>query len=468
MFRVDVIEKLRPHPYKKVCIYYVAVMQMESEVYLKFVDESYVPDLDKNVVATYRVTPQEGFDIRQVAGGVSAESSVGTWTELTTWYDVERVMRLKGTAYEIKKLDETSYLVRVSYPWDHFEEGNLPAFLAGVAGNIFGMRRAKYLRLEDLYLPLEFLKFFKGPSKGIDGIRSTLRIHGRPIFGTVPKPKVGYSPEEVERLAYELLSGGLDFIKDDENLASPKYCRFEERARAIMRAIDRAERETGERKVWLANITSDVREMAKRLRLVYDYGNPYIMVDVVVVGWGSLTYIRDLAEEHGLAIHAHRAMHASFTRIPYHGISMFVLAKLLRIVGMDQLHVGTPEVGKLEAKKFDVISNVKALREREFTPLEGDHIRMPMAFHHIKPAFPVASGGLHPGTIPEVIRGMGIDTVIQVGGGVIGHPDGPFAGAMALRQSVDATVKGIPLEDYAEYHRELKRALEKWGRLIPT
>lgn len=439
---------------------------MES-VYLRFVDEGFAPDLDNSVIATYLVTPAEGFDIREVAGGIAAESSVGTWTELTTWYDEDRVLRLRGIAYHIKKVGEQQYIVRVSYPWDHFEEGNLPAFLAGVAGNVFGMRRAKYLRLEDVYLPKRFLEYYKGPVRGIEGVRERLGIMGRPIIGTVPKPKVGYSPDEVETLARQLLSGGLDFVKDDENLASPSYCRFEDRARAIMRAIDRAERETGERKAWLANITGDVREMTRRLRLVADYGNPYVMVDVVVTGWGSLAYIRDLAEEYGLAIHAHRAMHAAFTRIPYHGISMFVLAKLLRIVGVDQLHVGTPEVGKLEARRQDVLSNVKALRERDFTPLKEDEVRLPMSFYHIKPAFPVASGGLHPGTVPTVIKEMGTDIVIQVGGGVIGHPDGPHAGAIALRQSIEATLKGIPLEEYAETHKELRRALEKWGRAVP-
>jgi hypothetical protein len=40
----------------------------EEEVYLKFVDESLAPDLSREVVATYLVTSQEGFDIRQVAG----------------------------------------------------------------------------------------------------------------------------------------------------------------------------------------------------------------------------------------------------------------------------------------------------------------------------------------------------------------------------------------------------------------
>jgi ribulose-bisphosphate carboxylase large chain len=329
------------------------------------------------------------------------------------------------------------------------------------------MRRVKGLRVEDIYLPYDFIKYFRGPVKGVKGVREIFKVYDRPIVGTVPKPKVGYTSDEVEKLAYEILGGGMDYIKDDENLVSPSYCRFEARAKAVMKIIDKVEKETGERKVWFANITADVREMEKRLKLVADYGNPYIMVDVVVTGWSALTYIRDLAEEYGLAIHAHRAMHAAITRNPNHGISMFTLAKLYRIIGVDQLHIGTPEVGKLEAKTIDVIRNAKVLREDPFTPDKDDELHLQQYFYHIKPALPVSSGGLQPANLPAVVKVLGIDCVMQIGGGVIGHPDGPKAGAAAVRQALEAMAKGIPLEDYAKEHKELRRALEKWGKAIP-
>lgn len=439
----------------------------ELEPYHLFVDKGFRPDPDSHVVVTFRVAPAPGFTIEDAAGGVAAESSVGTWTTLHVWYDEPRLSKLMGRAYEISDLGGGSYLVRVAYPLELFEEGNLPAFLASVAGNVFGMRRVRWLRVEDIYLPKGFLEPFKGPLKGLSGVREVFRVYDRPIAGTVPKPKVGYSADEVERLAYEVLAGGLDYIKDDENLASPRYCSFEARARGIMRAIDRAERETGERKVWFANVTADVREMARRMKIVADYGNPYAMVDVVIAGWSSLTYVRDLAEEYGLAIHAHRAMHAAMTRNPDHGVSMFVLAKLLRVVGVDQLHVGTPEVGKLEARKVDVVRNCSVLRDPMFKPQPDDALHLPQPFYHIKPAVPVASGGLHPGTLPEVVRHMGVDIVVQVGGGVVGHPDGPRAGAAAVRQALEAASRGIPLERYAEDHEELRKALEKWGDVRP-
>jgi len=192
------------------------------------------------------------------------------------------------------------------------------------------------------------------------------------------------------------------------------------------------------------------------------------MVDVVIVGWAGLTYIRDLAEEYGLAIHAHRAMHAAFTRNPYHGISMYVLAKLYRVIGVDQIHIGTAGVGKLEGGKIDVIRYARILREEHFKPDPDDIFHLEQKMYHIKPAFPVSSGGLHPGNLPGVIEALGKDIVIQVGGGVLGHPDGPRAGAKAVRQALDAILQGIPLDEYAKTHKELARALEKWGFAKPV
>lgn len=446
----------------------VTLMSEEEdfEWYGEFVKKGYEPDLNREVVVTFKVTPAKGFSIEDAAGAVASESSIGTWTTLYAWYDHDRVLKLMGKAFSFKDAGEGSYYVRVAYPVELFEEANMPAFLASVAGNIFGMKRVEGLRIEDIYLPEAFYRSFKGPYRGISGVRDVLKVYERPIVGTVPKPKVGYSPEEEEKLAYELLIGGMDYIKDDENLASPKYCTFEKRANAVMKAIDKAEKETGEKKTWLANVTADVREMQKRMKLLYDVGNPHVMVDVVVVGWSSLTYVRDLAEEYKLAIHAHRAMHAAFTRNSKHGISMYVLAKLLRFIGVDQLHIGTPGVGKLEAKAMDVVRMANMLRAENFVP-DDNNIYMQQSFKGIKPVFPVSSGGLHPGTLPEVIRRLGKDIVLQVGGGTIGHPDGPFAGARAVRQSIEASIKGIPLDEYAKENKELRRALEKWGTVIP-
>lgn len=439
-----------------------------DKIYDYYVDREYEPNPKRDIIAVFRITPAEGFTIEEAAGAVAAESSTGTWTTLYSWYEHERWADLSAKAYYFHDMGDGSWIVRIAYPFHTFEEGNLPGFLASVAGNIFGMKRVKGLRLEDIYLPEKFLRDFDGPGQGIEGVRKLLNIRGRPLYGVVPKPKVGYSPEEIEKLAYELFSGGADYLKDDENVTSAWYCPFDVRAEKIIGVMERVENETGEKKTWFANITADVLEMERRLELLADFGNPHAMVDVVVVGWAALRHIRDLAEDYGIAIHAHRAMHAAFDRNPYHGISMFVLAKLYRIIGVDQLHVGTAGVGKLEGGEWDVLQNTRILRESHYRPEENDLFHLEQKFYHIKPVFPTSSGGLHPGNIEPVIRILGKDIVLQLGGGTMGHPDGPKAGAMAARQAIDAIMQGIPLDEYAKTHKELARALEKWGHVTPV
>ncbi|ASJ13044.1 type III ribulose-bisphosphate carboxylase [Thermococcus thioreducens] len=439
-----------------------------DKIYDYYVDKGYEPNKKRDIIAVFRITPAEGYSIEAVAGGVAAESSTGTWTTLYNWYEEERWADLSAKAYDFHDMGDGSWIVKIAYPFHAFEEANLPGLLASIAGNVFGMRRAKALRLEDMYLPEKLIREFDGPAFGIEGVRKMLEIKDRPIYGVVPKPKVGYSPEEFEKLATELLLNGADYMKDDENLTSPWYNRFEERAEIIAKIIDKVENETGEKKTWFANITANLPEMEERLEILADLGLKHAMVDVVITGWGALQYIRDLAADYGLAIHGHRAMHATFTRNPYHGISMFVLAKLYRLIGIDQLHVGTAGAGKLEGGKWDVIQNARIFRESHYKPDEDDVFHLEQKFYGIKAGFPTSSGGLHPGNLPIVFDALGTDLVIQLGGGTLGHPDGPAAGARAVRQAIDAYMQGIPLEEYAKTHKELARALEKWGHVTPV
>jgi len=435
-----------------------------SEWYLDFVDKEYSPSGDE-LVMVYRVRPVPGMSVEEAAGRIASESSVGTWTTLSVL--PPRVKSLMAKAFGFIDLGDGSWVVKVAYPPDLFEESNMANIVSSVLGNIFGMKAVESLRAEDIYFPPKLRDSFKGPVQGIGGVRSILRIKDRPILATVPKPKVGYDPDEYADIAYKIAVGGVDLIKDDENLASQSFCRFEERLEKVLKMLEKAERETGERKGYLVNITAPVREMEKRLKLVADHGNSFVMVDFVIIGWSALQYVRDLAEEYGLAIHAHRAFHAAFTRKQDHGVSMHVLAKLARLVGVDHLHIGTPGVGKLDAKTRDVLELAKLVRNQYYKAPKDDVSKLDQDWGRIKPLLPVSSGGLHPGTLPDVIRTMGVDLIIQVGGGVLGHPDGPEAGARAVRQAVDAAMKDIPLEDFARTHRELRRALEKWGYKIP-
>jgi ribulose-bisphosphate carboxylase large chain len=403
--------------------------------YVDFVDRSYKPKTT-DVICDFYVEP-DGISLIEAAGGVAAESSVGTWTELTTIKPyVEKL------AARVFSIDENN--ISVAYPIELFEHGNMPNILSSVAGNVFGLRALKNLRLNNINLPRELVRSFKGPKYGIDGVRELLGVKDRPLVGTIIKPKLGLKTEDHAKVAYDAWAGGCDVVKDDENLSSQSFNPFQDRIVATLEMRDRAEEETGEKKVYMANITSETEEMLKRAQFVQDHGGRYLMIDILTCGFSALQTVRE--QDFGLVIHAHRAGHAAFTKNPKHGISMRVIAKVARIIGVDQLHVGTV-VGKMSETREEVSENCEALR----TELYG-----------LKKVLPVASGGLHPGLVSSLMGFFGKDFVIQAGGGIHGHTEGTFSGAKAMRQAVDATMQGVSLEDYAATHRELRAALEIW------
>lgn len=402
---------------------------------MDFVDLRYQPK-KTDVICTFHVEPL-GVGMSEAAGGVAAESSIGTWTELTT--SRPYVEKLAAHVFEVDAEN-----MKIAYPTALFELGNMPNILSSIAGNVFGLKTLKNLRLNDVEFPEEILRSFRGPRFGIKGIRELLQVTDRPLVGTIIKPKLGLNTEDHAQVAYEAWSGGCDIVKDDENLSSQKFNPFEKRIRVTLDKRDQAQRETGERKVYLPNITAESTEMIRRAKSVIDNGGEYVMIDVLTSGFAALQTLRD--QDFNLVVHAHRAGHAAFTKSTRHGISMRVIAKIARIVGVDQLHVGTA-VGKMFESKEEVKGNCEALKEK---------------MGALKPVLPVASGGLHPGLVPSLVDFFGKDFVIQAGGGIHGHKDGTRAGARAMRQAIDATMKGASLKKYGETHRELAVALQTW------
>jgi ribulose-bisphosphate carboxylase large chain len=429
---------------------------MAIDWYMEFVDPGYTPARDE-MICLYYFEPAAGISREEAAGRIASESSTGTWTTLFSL--PPRMKDLQATVFEI----EGNY-VKIAYPIALWEEGNASQLLSGIAGNIFGMKALKNLRLIDVTLPPAYIRNFRGPPFGMDGIRDMMKIHGRPLTGAVPKPKVGFSAKEHAEVGFETWMGGFDFVKDDENLTSTTFNRFEERVRLLAKKRDKAEELTGERKSAFINITADVVTMEKRASLLAEYGWNYAMVDVVVAGTSAVSTIRDYCSDLGLAMHAHRAMHAAFDRNPKHGISMQFLAKLMRLIGVSQIHTGTA-VGKLTGTKKEVKLLADVLRNSLTKP--SGHILLEQNWGSIRSAFPVSSGGLHPGLVPDVLDIYGIDLVLLVSGGIHGHPDGTRAGAQATMQAIEAWKDGVSLTEKASGSKDLARALEKWGYYKP-
>ncbi len=424
--------------------------------YKSFVNLKYKPK-KTDLILQFKVFPSRGFNLKEAASMVAGESSVGTWTDVKTMNPKIG----KTLSPKVFYIDKKNNRVRIAYPIELFELGSVPNLMSSIGGNVYGMKSVKGLFWEDVNFPEKMLKSFKGPQFGIPGIRKYLKVYDRPLVGTIVKPKVGLTPKEHAKVAYNSWVGGCDVVKDDENLGSQKFNNFYKRIKLTLKALRKAEKITGEKKVYLANCTAETEEMIKRIKWVEKNHGNYIMLDIITLGWAALQTARNITK---LPIHAHRAGHAMFDRIENKnkegfGMSMEVIAQITRMIGVDTLHIGTA-YGKMSGGKAEVL-HIEDEIEHKFTKETKDYLSQ--KWYNIKPVFGVASGGVYPGLVEKIINFMGKDVVIQAGGGIHGNKLGTEAGARAMRQAVDATMKNISIKEYAKNHIELKTALDQWG-----
>jgi ribulose-bisphosphate carboxylase large chain len=422
-----------------------------QELYLAL---DYIPAATDLLVA-FKITPRDDTSMEEAAAAVAAESSTGTWTEVSE-DDEGLAYQLRARVYRI-----AGQVAWIAYPIDLFEFGSIPNILSSVVGNVFGFKAVSALRLLDMRVPERLVDSFPGPAFGIPGVREKLNVYGRALTGSTIKPKLGLSPDEHARRAYETLRGGIDTIKDDENLNSQSWSPFDERVRRTLDLLHQAEAETGERKGYWANVTAaNSDEMLRRAHLVADEGGRFVMVDFLTAGFAATASLRAETERLGLALHAHRAMHAVMDRHPDHGVDFLVIAKWARLIGVDHVHVGTG-VGKLEGT-IEEMGERRRMMTAAFAPAGGGTL-FDQAWGQIRPLVPVASGGLHPGHVPQLDAVFGTDAFFLFGGGVHGHPGGSRAGATAARAAVEAVAAGATLESAARTCPELRQALDLWS-----
>lgn len=387
------------------------------------------------VIAKYRV--ETDLPIEKAAEAIAAEQSTGTWTE------VEREKLATDLAARVIRAE--GKFAYVAFPEELFEPGNIPQYLSVVAGNLFGLSALKKVRLLDVIFPPSLVGAHKGPRVGIGEARKFLGVFDRPLVGTIIKPKVGLSPKETAEVAGQAVRGGLDLIKDDETLTDQSFCPIDERVEAVMAELSKVEEETGKRAFYAVNVTCGAEEILERAEDMIGRGANMVMVDVLTAGFSALEV---LSRGVKVPVHVHRTMHGAFTRDPHHGISMVPIARLVRMAGGTNLHTGS-YLGKMAGDWEENDQCRDALRDD---------------WYGLRPVFPVASGGVHPGKVRPNLDGYGTDCIIQAGGGVHGHPWGTTAGATAMVQAVEAWRAGVPAEEYAKGHKELDAALKFWSR----
>jgi ribulose-bisphosphate carboxylase large chain len=443
----------------------------------------YLPDYEpppSDVLCAFRITPQPGVPPEEAAAAVAGESSTATWT--VVWTDrLTNYPTYQAKCYRVDPVPgtEDQYIAYIAYSIDLFEEGSIANLTSSIIGNVFGFKALKALRLEDMRIPLHYVKTFQGPAHGIVMEREYLDKFGRPILGATTKPKLGLSARNYGRVVYEALRGGLDFTKDDENINSQPFMRWRDRYVHAMEGVNRAQAATGEVKGHYLNVTAATMEdMYERAQFAKDLGSVIIMIDLTI-GYTAIQSMAKWARANGMILHLHRAGHATYTRQKNHGVNFRVIAKWMRLAGVDHIHAGTV-VGKLEGDPGAVAGYYDTCRrlKQSIDPSKG--IYFDQDWGSMPGVMPVASGGIHAGQMHDLLHYLGEDVVLQFGGGTIGHPMGIAAGATANRVAVEAMVKARNegrdyraegwdiLRAAAKHSRELEVALSTWGDITFT
>jgi ribulose-bisphosphate carboxylase large chain len=428
----------------------------------------YRPDYEpvaSDILCAFRIVPQEGVDPIEAAAAVAGESSTATWT--VVWTDrLTAYENYQAKCYRVDPVPGSDqYIAYIAYNIDLFEEGSIANLTSSIIGNVFGFKALKALRLEDMRIPPHYVKTFHGPPHGIVMEREYLNKYGRPLLGATVKPKLGLSARNYGRVVYEALRGGLDFTKDDENINSQPFMRWRDRFLFSMEGVARAMADTGEIKGHYMNVTAGtMEEMYERAEFAKEVGSVIIMIDLTI-GYTAIQSMAKWARRNGLILHLHRAGHGTYTRQKTHGVNFRVIAKWMRLAGVDHIHAGTV-VGKLEGDPAAIRGYYRTLVENrlEADPSLGLYFEQDWA--SMPGTMPVASGGIHAGQMHQLLYYLGEDVVLQFGGGTIGHPDGIAEGATANRVAVEAMIQAR--NEGRDYMNEGPEILARAARWSPS
>src|SRR5512136_2860927 len=410
-------------------------------------------DYDDYVIGTYLVSYMAALPIPIIAPMLAVEQSTGTWVPVpgeTLDVRCQHIAKVIGV-YEVPdyessvppNLQTRQWFVQIAYPEVNIGE-QIPMLLTTVVGNI---SMGGDIKLVDVRLPKKYVDGFKGPKFGIEGIRKILGVKKRPLLNNMIKPCTGYRLKVGAELFRKAALGGCDVIKDDELIADASFNSVAGRVKRYMQIEKQVYEEKGEHTLYTVNITDKIPRVFENARRAVELGCNALMVNYLAVGFPVM---QALAEDPAInvPILAHMDVAGALYMSPWHGLSShLVLGKLPRLAGADIVVIPAP-YGKAPVIDYK-FKNV------------ARNLSFPL--YNLNPTFPMASGGITPSMVPQVMQALGNDIVIGSGGGIHAHPQRPGAGGKAFRQAIDATMKGIPLAEYAKDHQELAIALKQWA-----
>lgn len=399
---------------------------------MKFYRELTDEEKSRCVIVTYYLEANVAYgNLNDAAWAIALGQSVGNPKERNEW-ETEEIFEMSSCIIydeedKLKKLNNG--VVKIGFPKINvdWENDGISQFLCYLMGGHLDINVFKVCRVMDVEFPESVLENFAGPKFGFSGIRKFVNQYDKPLVGAIVKPKTGVSIKVLGEIVKELIDGGVDFIKEDEILSNPSFCRLEERVEHISKIIS----DSGRNIVFAHCINADPHAVFDRAKLVYENGGNGIHVNFWS-GIGIYNSIRKL--DLPLFLHFQKSGDKILTN-PYHNfrIDWSVICKLAGIMGVDTMHTGM--WGGYFLDEEEMIDN---------------SIKILNSFNVV----PALSGGMHPGLIEALNKKFGVDYLANTGGAIHGHPGRSLGGARAMRQAVDKS-----------HSTEYFQAIEKWGFL---
>ncbi len=391
------------------------------------------------LIATYLVHGEKNLEKK--AEEIALGLTVGSWTNLPE-LEQSQLRKHKGKVISTEGINEEQSIIRIAYPTINFSN-DIPAILTTVFGKLSLDGKIKLI---DLQFDNELKSKFPGPRFGIEGLREKLGVFNRPLLMSIFKGVLGKDIRFLTEQLRQQALGGVDFVKDDEILFENELTPFEKRISEGKKVLQEVFEQTGHRTLYAVNLTGRTSQLKDKARKAKELGADLLLFNVFAYGLDVLQELRE-DDQIALPLMAHPAVSGALTSSSQYGLShSLLLGKLLRLAGADLSLFPSP-YGTVALEKSSAISIAEEL-------IKADTI---------KRSFPVPSAGIHPGLVPLLIRDFGIESVINAGGGVHGHPNGARGGGLAFRQAIEVNLQGKTLAEGAELYPELKSALQLWG-----
>lgn len=386
-------------------------------------------DKEKYVIVTYFL--KSLTSLKDASEALSLGQSIGN-IFIRSHYETDELFERHSCivlATEKSLLKRKKGIVKIAFPVlnTHWQT-ELSHFLCQIVGGQLDITNIVSCIVKDIEFPESVKKYFFGPKFGIKGIREFTKVDNKCLIGGIIKPKIFDDAQMLLEMTKEMVSGGINWIKEDECISSGiPFCPLEVRVPLIADYIK------DKNVIYHFAINADPAHILDRVKLVHKLAGD-TTVGVHVNFWCGLGVYKSIRElDLPIFLHFQQSGSKILTNKQHNfHIDFKVVVKLISMSGCDTGHIGG--WGAYSEESEDELKDIIKIANNENM-------------------MSTISCGVHPGLVQALIKRFGNDVILNSGGSIHGFPNGSKEGTMALVQARDGEIEA---EQY-------KIAINKWG-----